>query len=114
MPIAAPSPGSCRPVTIADPAPFCCGRLRLADGSPNPDYGKVFWAEDGQGVVMFSYDRAGDLFAATYGARADLPADGWLIKQGRAFKIAGPSAVHALWSHYGCAGRMGAGEKAAA
>lgn len=90
-----------RPVTVKDPAWFCCGRLRMKDGTVNPDYGCVFWAECSRGVVMFTFDRKGDLHAATYGPQHELPDGEWFEKQGRLFRIVGPSDTHDRWVAYG-------------
>ena len=79
-----------RPVSHADPAWYATlSRLR-ADGTAEPDYGRVFFQPSADGGLAYSFDRGGLRFCRRLPPPA--PRMGWLECQGRAFLIAGPVA----------------------
>jgi hypothetical protein len=83
-----------RPVSHDDPAGFyACQFVRDADACivPNPDYGSVFWEVGGAGRTVYTFNRGGSAFACWTEAG---PVE-TLIVQGRAFKVAGPTAGQA-------------------
>jgi hypothetical protein len=75
-------------VTHADPAWFETLPRRRPDGSPEPDYGQVFFSDTVDGGLAYSFDSAGLRFCRRLPPPA--PRQGWLETQGRAFRIAGP------------------------
>lgn len=70
-----------------DPAWFATLPRHRPDGSPEPDYGQVFFQPSADGGLTYSYDRQGLRLARRLPPPA--PRQGWLECQGRAFRIAG-------------------------
>lgn len=86
-----PLPQTPRPpriVTLADPAWFATTPRLGPDGADNPDYGRVYFAPSADGGLSYSFDRAGRRFCRRLSPPA--PRSGWLLCQGRRFRIGGP------------------------